>query len=78
MIVGALVSGPDVSDHFRDARADAQGATVAIDYNANLVALLSAVLQLEDSFWEGGNLTRMAVMCEGAQFYGYDWGAAPF
>jgi hypothetical protein len=72
-IIGALVNGPDTTDHFIDARTNSRGTRVAIDNNTGLLALLAAVLQLGEDFWHGGNLTRIDSMCHDALFRGYRW-----
>ena len=72
-MAGALVSGPNLQDHYNDNRENYRGTEVAIDYQTGLIALLASVLQLPASFWQGGDLSELANMCTDNFYPHYPW-----
>lgn len=75
IMVGALVSGPDIRDRYEDARANYLSSEVAIDYNTGFMMLTASVLGLPEGFWHGGDLAAVSEMCDAVHFRHYDWQA---
>lgn len=75
IVVGAMVSGPDLFDQFRDRRSLFEATEVAVDYQAGLIMLLTSVLQLPAEFWQGGDLAALAEHCENNFLRHYPWDA---